>query len=71
MRSFRARIERGRIIVHEPIDLPDGVVYLIAVDGSPGDTEKPPEKLAVAAVAVAAARLDAPPDSAQGHGSSS
>ena len=32
MRSFRARIERGRIIVHEPIDLPDGVVYLVVLD---------------------------------------
>jgi hypothetical protein len=32
MRSFRARIERGRIIVHEPIDLPDGVISLVPVE---------------------------------------
>jgi hypothetical protein len=37
MRSFRARIERGRIIVHEPIDLPDGVVYLVALDKDNAD----------------------------------
>jgi len=37
MRSFRARIERGRIIVHEPLDLPDGVVYLVAMESAKGD----------------------------------
>ena len=40
MRSFRARVERGRIIVHEPIDLPDGVVYLVPL-------EVPPAKIPV------------------------
>jgi hypothetical protein len=38
MRSFRARIERGRIIVHEPLDLPDGVVYLVVKEEANGDT---------------------------------
>ena len=37
MRSFRARIERGRIIVHEPLDLPDGVVYLVVKEEANGD----------------------------------
>ena len=37
MRSFRARIERGRIIVHEPLDLPDGVVYLVAMEKAKGE----------------------------------
>ena len=37
MRSFRARIERGRIIVHEPLDLPDGVVYLVAMEKAIGE----------------------------------
>ena len=37
MRSFRARIERGRIIVHEPLDLPDGVVYLVAMENAKGE----------------------------------
>jgi hypothetical protein len=71
MRSFRARIERGRIIVHEPIDFPDGVVYLVVADRSAGDSEKPPP--ADLTVAVVPVRLDAPPDSARevGHGSSS
>jgi hypothetical protein len=32
MRAFRARIERGRIIVHEPIDLPDGVISLVPIE---------------------------------------
>jgi hypothetical protein len=32
MHSFRARIERGRIIVHEPIDLPDGVIFLVPIE---------------------------------------
>jgi hypothetical protein len=41
MRSFRARIERGRIIVHEPLDLPDGVVYLVVKEETNGDTEAP------------------------------
>jgi hypothetical protein len=35
MRSFRARIERGRIIVHEPIDLPDGVISLLPIEVGP------------------------------------
>ncbi len=39
MRSFRARIERGRIIVHEPVDVPDGVVYLAVVEEAKRDGE--------------------------------
>jgi len=39
MRSFRARIERGRIIVHEPVNLPDGVVYLAVVEEAKRDEE--------------------------------
>jgi hypothetical protein len=39
MRSFRARIERGRIIVHEPVDVPDGVVYLAVVEEAKRDEE--------------------------------
>jgi hypothetical protein len=41
MRSFRARVERGRIIVHEPLDLPDGVVYLVVKEEANGDAEGP------------------------------
>jgi hypothetical protein len=37
MHSFRARIERGRIIVHEPLDLPDGVVYLVVMEEANAD----------------------------------
>jgi hypothetical protein len=44
MRSFRARVERGRIIVHEPIDLPDGVVYLVPLEGPPADIPVEPAK---------------------------
>jgi hypothetical protein len=44
MRSFRARIERGRIIVHEPIDLPDGVVYLVPLEGPPAEIPVEPAK---------------------------
>jgi hypothetical protein len=42
MHSFRARIERGRIIVHEPIDLPDGVVYLVVLDKDNADPANDP-----------------------------
>jgi hypothetical protein len=44
MRSFRARVERGRIIVHEPIDLPDGVVYLIPLAAPPVEIPVEPAK---------------------------
>jgi hypothetical protein len=44
MRSFRARVERGRIIVHEPIDLPDGVVYLVPLEGPPPEIHVKPTK---------------------------
>jgi hypothetical protein len=44
MRSFRARVERGRIIVHEPIDLPDGVVYLVPLEARPAEIPDEPAK---------------------------
>jgi hypothetical protein len=44
MHSFRARLERGRIIVHEPIDLPDGVIYLVPLEGAPAETPVEPTK---------------------------
>jgi hypothetical protein len=66
MRSFRARIERGRIIVHEPIDLPDGVVYLVALDKSKGD---PASELPVDATATVRGPSIPPPKS--DHSSSS
>ena len=40
MRAFRARIERGRIIVHEPLDLPDGVISLVPVEAAASVTRE-------------------------------
>jgi hypothetical protein len=47
MHSFRARIERGRIIVHEPIDLPDGVISLV-----PLGLSEPADSVVVKSAAV-------------------
>jgi hypothetical protein len=44
MRSFRARVERGRIIVHEPIDLPDGIVYLVPLEAPSAKIPAEPTK---------------------------
>lgn len=66
MRAYRARIERGRIIVHEPLDVPDGVVYLIIKEEANGDAEaaRPLEsKLGV--------RPSSPPAAESDHRSSS
>jgi hypothetical protein len=32
MNAVKARVQNGRILVDEPTDLPDGVVYLVPVD---------------------------------------
>jgi hypothetical protein len=72
MRSFRARIERGRIIVHEPIDLPDGVVYLVALDKANADPglERPVDaKAAVLTATSPVLAVVLPAD--RGHSSSS
>jgi hypothetical protein len=65
MHSFRARIERGRIIVHEPLDLPDGVVYLVVMEEANADAE--PARLVEPRVTV----RTAPPPPADGDQRSS
>ena len=66
MRSFRARIERGRIIVHEPLDLPDGVVYLVAVEEANADPAPAPR-----VEPGLTARTSIPPSAEGDHRSSS
>lgn len=62
MRFFRARIERGRIIVHEPVDVPDGVVYLAVVDDAKSDGDpRPPETKPNGRTSPAVAAQPAPP----------
>jgi hypothetical protein len=55
MHSFRARIERGRIIVHEPLDLPDGIVYLVVKEEANGDVEPAPARIEAERKAVVSA----------------